>query len=254
MVNKWGNNGTVTDFILGGSNITADIDWSHEIKRCLLIGRKVMTNLDRILKRRDITLPTKVYLVKAMIFPVVMCGCESGAIKKAEHWRIIAFELWCWRKLLRDPWTARRFNQSILKEISPEYSLEGLMIKLKFQYFGHMMRRTDSLEKTLMLGKTEGRRRRGQQRMRWLDSISDSMDMSLSKLQELLMDMEVWHAAVHGITKSQTRLSVNWTVCKVMSVLFNMLSMLVIVFLPRSKHLLISWLQSPCAVIWSPRK
>ena len=152
---------TVTDFILGGSKITADGDCSHEIKRRLLLGRKVMTNLDNILKSRDITLPTKVHLLKAMVFPVVMYGCESWTIKKAEHWRIDAFELWCWRRLLRGPWTARRSNQSILKEISPEYSLEGLMLKLKLQYFGHLMRRTDSLEKNLMLGKTEGRRRRG---------------------------------------------------------------------------------------------
>ena len=168
---------TVSDFILGGSKITADIDCSHEIKRCLLIGRKVMTSLDSILKNRDITLPTKVCLVKAMVFPVIMYGCESWAIKKAEHWRIDAFELWCWRRLLRVPWTARRSNQSILKEIIPEYSLEGLMLKLKLQYFGHLMWRVNSFEKTLMLGKIEGGRR-GQQRMRWLDGITDSTDMS----------------------------------------------------------------------------
>ena len=167
-----------------GSKITADGDCSHEIKRRLFIGRKVITNLESILKSRDITLPTKVCLVKAIVFPVVMCGCESWTVKKAEQWRIDAFELWCWRRLLRVPWTARRSNQSILKEISPEYSLEGLMLKLKLQYFGHLMRRTDSLEKTLMLGKIEGRRRRGRQRMRWLDSITDSMNMSLSKLSE----------------------------------------------------------------------
>ena len=168
---------TVTNFILGGSKITADGDCSHEIKRPLLLGRKAMTNLDSILKSRDITLPTKVHLVKAMVFSVVMYGCDSWTIKKAEHWKNDAFELWCGRRLLRVPWTARRPNQSILKEIRPEYSSEGLMLKLKLQYFVHLMRRTDSLEKTLMLGKMEGRRRRGWQRMRWLDGITDSMDM-----------------------------------------------------------------------------
>ena len=173
---------TVSDFIFLGSKITADGDCSHEIKRRLLLGRKVMTNLDSLLKSRDITLPTKVNLVKAMVFPVVMYGCESWTVKEAEHQRIDSFELWCWRRLLRVPWTARRSNQSILKEISPEYSLEGLMLKLKLQYFGHLMPRADSLEKTLMLGKIEGGRRRGRQRMRWLDGITDSTDMSLSKL------------------------------------------------------------------------
>ena len=197
---------TVKDFILRGSKITADGDWSHEIKRLLLLGRKVMTNLDSILKSRDITLPTKVHLVKALVLPVVMYGCESWTIKKAECWRIDAFELRCWRKHLRVPWTARRLNQSILKEISPENSLEGLMLKLKLQYFGQLMWRTASFEKTLITGKIEGGRRRGQQRMRWSDGTTTSMDLSLSKPRELVMDRD-WDCRVGHDWATE----LNWT-------------------------------------------
>ena len=197
MANRWGNNGN------SDSKITADGDCSHEIKRHLHLGRKAMTNLDSILKSRDITLPTEVQLVKAMVFPVVTYGCESWTISKAKHRRTDAFELWCWRRLLRVPCTARRLNQSILKEVSPGYLLEGLMLKLKLQSFGYLMQRADSLEKTLMLGKIEGRRR-GRQMMRWLHGINDSMDMNLSKVWEIVKDGGTWHAGVHRVSKRRT--------------------------------------------------
>ena len=209
---------TVTDFIFLGFKITADGDCSHEIKWCLILVRKTMTNLDSTLKSRDITLPTKVHLVKAMFFPVFMYGCESWNIKKAECWRIDAFELW-WRRLLRVPWTARRSNQSIIKEISHGCSLVGRVLKLKLQYFGHLMQRADTLEKTLMLGKIEGRRRREWQRVRWLDGITNSMGMSLGGLWELVMNRQAWHAAIHGVTKCWTRLS-DWTELMMLTVVF----------------------------------
>ena len=203
----------VTDFIFLGSKITADGDCSHEVNGHLLLGSKVMTSLDSILKSTDITLLTKVHLVKVMVLPVVMYGCDSWTVKKAGGWRIDAFELWCWIRLLRVPWTAKRPNQSVLKEISPEYSLEGLMLKLKLQYFGHLMWSTDSLEKTLMLGKIEGGRREWQ-RMRWLDGITDGIGMSLSKLRELVMVREAWHAALHAVANGWTQL-IDWTELKI---------------------------------------
>ena len=211
MTNRWGNSGRL---YFSGSKTTADSDCSHEIKRRLLLGRKGMTNLDSILKSRETTWPTKVHLAKAMVLPVVMYGCGSWTIKKAEHWRIDAFELWHWRRLLRAPWTARRSNQSILKDISLGCSLEGLMLKLKLQYFGHLMLRAHSFEKTLMLGKIEGRRRRGRQRMRWLDGITDSINMSLGGFQELVLDREAWRAVALGVAKSRTQLS-DWTELKI---------------------------------------
>ncbi|KAK9403294.1 Reverse transcriptase domain-containing protein [Crotalus adamanteus] len=209
-LNSWQIDGeemeVVTDFIFLGSKITSDGDCSQEIKRRLLLGRKAMANLDSILKSRDITLPTKVRIVQAMVFPVAMYGCESWTIRKAERKRIEAFELWCWRRLLRVPWTARRSNRSVLEEINPDCSLEGQILKLKLKYFGHLMRRKDSLEKSLMLGKIEGNRRRGRQRMRWLDGVTEAVGVNLNGLQKMVEDRKTWRNVVHGAAMGRTRL------------------------------------------------